>query len=194
MSYHFGTEIAQFTLKVYQPGDEIDQFDDPVGYAVDPDTLEILDDNGNTDDWTEQLPRERIDHIAFGCDRFKALKPMWVIELDHFPQGGLAYERSEGDIRSFMEEWIPDVAAMFKARRKPTLPKPTEPATPLLDALDCFAAGDTERTRHPGEIDCSFYAVFHSSWSGGGCDSYVGDYDYEMELEFVGELAKIEVK
>ncbi len=192
MSYHFGTEIAQFTLKIYQPGEEIDQFDDPVGYAVDPDTLEILEDNGNIDDWTELLTKERPTD-EFEPIRVKALKPMWVIELDYFPQGGLAYERSEGDIRAYMEEWVPDVAAMFKERMKPRPPVPTEPATPLLDALDCFAAADTERARHPGEIDCSFYAVFHSSWSGSG-SSYDGDYDYEMELEFVGELNSVAVK
>ncbi len=193
MSYHFGTEIAQFTLKVYQPGDEIDQFDDPVGYAVDPDTLEILDDNGNTDDWTEQLPRERSDHLGFGCDQFKALKPMWVIELDHFPQGGLAYERSEGDIANLMFEWSTEVAEIFKARRKPEPAAPTEPATLPLDALDCFAIADTpvKHTRQPGEINDSFYAVFHSSWH--GYSGYDGD-DYEMELEFVGELAGTAVK
>lgn len=189
MSYQFGTELAQFTLKVYQPGDEIDLFDDPVGYAVDPDTLEVLEDNGNADEWTEELPSIGTRLTGPFETHLKALKSFWVIELDHFPQGGLAYERSEGDIRAYMEDWVSDVAAMFKARRKPETPE-TKPAT--IEMFDTVI--HQERARHPGEIDDSFYAVFHSSWSGGGGDSYMGDYDYEMELEFMGELAEVKAK
>ncbi len=154
--------------------------------TIDPETLAVLDDNGNTDDWTELLPKERPDD-QFEPVRVKALKPMWVIELQCFPDGGLQYERSEGDIAGLMFEWSTDVAEIFKAQHKPAPPEPTEP---LTDALDCFAIADTpvKETRHPGQIDGSFYAVFHSSWQ---CySSYDGD-DYEMELEFVGELASV---
>jgi hypothetical protein len=188
MSYHFGTEIAQFTLKVYQPGDEIDLYEERMGRAINPETLELLEDDGNTDEWTELLPKEQSNDL-FEEQRFKVLKPMWVIELQCFPQGGLDYERSEGDIRPLVSDWAVEAAKIFKAQMKP-VPVYMEPAT-----IEMFGhAIDQRRARHYGEIDSSFYGVFHSSWSGGGGDSYMGDYDYEMELEFLGELAEIAVK
>lgn len=185
MSYIFGTEIAQFTLKVYAPGDELDSYEERMGRAVNPDTLELLEDDGNTDEYTELLPKERPDD-QWEPQRFKALKPMWVIELECFGQGGLDYERSEGDIRPLMNDWAVEAAKIFKAKMKPA---PVESPT---DALDCFMAADpADRKRWPGIIDGSFYGVFHSSWH--GYSGYDGD-DYEMELDFLGELAATSVK
>lgn len=185
MSYQFGTEIAQFTLKVYQPGDELDSFDERMGHAVNPDTLELLEDDGDTNEYTELLPKER-PNDQFEPQLFKVLKPMWVIELHCFPQGGLDYERSEGDIRPLMGDWVVAAVEIFKAQRNP-VPAHMEPAT-----IELFGTAIEQKgARHPGEIAGSFYGVFHSSWH--GYSGYDGD-DYEMELEFLGELAETAVK
>jgi hypothetical protein len=173
MSYAFGTEIAQFTLKIYQPGDEVDLFEDAMGRALNPDTFELLEDDGNTDEYTELLPKQRPDD-QFEPQRVKVLKPMWVIELQHFPQGGLDYERLEGCIRELVNDWAVEAAGIFREKVKPPAAAPQE-----------------QPQRWPGEIAGSFYAVFHSSWSGGG--GYFDD-EPDFELEFLGELADIVAK
>lgn len=176
MSFQFGTEIAQFTLKIYQPGDEVDLFEDAMGRALNPETLELLEDDGNTDEYTELLPKERPDD-QFEPQRVKVLKPMWVVELQHFPQGGLDYERLEGCIRELMDDWAVEAAEIFREKVKP------QPAA--------VTRLQEQRQHWPGEIAASFYAVFHSRWSGGG--GYFED-DPDFELEFLGELADIAAK
>lgn len=195
MSYHFGTEIAQFILRAYQPGDEMYEFDwGRMQILVDPEKLVVLKDDESSDGWVELPPPaekvpwvEGVEPVITGFDErhLKALKPVWVIELQCFAEGGLDYEQCEGFIGERMEDWAIEAAKIFKEQRVAV--EEADKKTDLLDLLD----RDLSRRRQPGDIDGSFYAVFNSYWTGGG--GYFDD-GADFELEFLGELDKIGVK
>ncbi len=180
MSYTFGTEIARFSLFIYQPGDEL-SWDDGTSTIVDLDTLKALDDNkGELEPYIEPLSKEQLDN-PFQEHQFKVTKTLWLISLEHFSNGGLDYERREGFVHERLGEWAEQAAAIFKERFQPL---EVEPAGPL-DTISESAKRD------PDYAADEFYAVFHSSWHKSGSWEYE---EYDMELEFVGVLASTATK
>lgn len=185
MSYQFGTELARFTLHVYLPGDELDSWDEPLTVALDASTGKVLhDEDGKLEPYTELIPKERPDD-QFEPQRFKVLKPMWLISLDYFSNGGLDYERREGFINEWVDEWAEEAAVIFKERMKPA--PALKPSTDEVLFIEPEPAG-----RDPSYQEDSFYAVFHSSWSGGGGGWFEDGPDFE--LTFVGKLAEIKAE
>ncbi len=173
MSYIFGREIAKFTLRAYQPGDEMWEFNwDKMQTLIDPIRLAVLKDDETSDGFVEVMPQEHPDD-PFRELRLKALKPVWVVTLECFSGGGLDFERSEGFIEEQMPDWAIAAAEIFQ-----------KGAQPIKLETDLLISREIA-TRQSGEISDWFYASFNSWWTGGHC--YYDD-DPEFIIEFVGEL------
>lgn len=149
MSYQFGTELARFTLRIYLPGDELDTWDEPLTVALDAKTAKVLhDDKGELELYMELIPKQR-PADQWEPQRFKVLKAMWLIELDYFSGGGLDYERREGDIQAYMDNWVEQAAADFQQRMKPVELLSKEP---MIDgSWSIVLDNPVDRQRDPDE-------------------------------------------